>query len=76
MENLLRSKEFWEVVESRIPSLPEAPTIATQEQIKKIEELKIKDLKEKNYLFQAIDRGILETILECNTAKAICDAMK
>ncbi|KAG6510578.1 hypothetical protein ZIOFF_028603 [Zingiber officinale] len=36
----------------------------------------LKDLKAKNYLFQAIDRSILETILCKNTAKDIWDSMK
>jgi hypothetical protein len=38
--------------------------------------MKLKDLKVKNYLFQAIDRTVLDTILEKNTAKDIWDAMK
>lgn len=36
----------------------------------------MKDLKAKNYLFQAIDRSILETILNKDSAKAIWDSMK
>lgn len=36
----------------------------------------MKDLKAKNYLFQAIDRSIMETILNKNTAKEIWDSMK
>nr|KYP66582.1 Retrovirus-related Pol polyprotein from transposon TNT 1-94 [Cajanus cajan] len=36
----------------------------------------MKDLKVKNYLFQAIDRTILEQILEKRTAKQIWDSMK
>ncbi|KAL6331293.1 hypothetical protein AAG906_009721 [Vitis piasezkii] len=35
-----------------------------------------KDLKAKNYLFQAIDRSILETILKKDTAKDIWDSLK
>jgi hypothetical protein len=38
--------------------------------------LKLKDLKAKNYLFQAIDRSILETILSKDTSKQIWDSMK
>ncbi|XP_031737643.1 uncharacterized protein LOC105435094 [Cucumis sativus] len=38
--------------------------------------MKLKDLKVKIYLFQAIDRTILKTILKKNTAKEIWDAMK
>ena len=35
------------------------------------ERLKLKDLKAKNYFFQAIDRSILETILCKDTSKQI-----
>nr|DAD45562.1 TPA_asm: hypothetical protein HUJ06_003792 [Nelumbo nucifera] len=37
---------------------------------------KLKDLKAKNYLFQDIDRSILETILCKDTSKQIWDSMK
>lgn len=43
---------------------------------KEFEGLKLKDLKAKNYLFQAIDRSILETILSKETSKDIWDSMK
>ena len=48
----------------------------TEAQQKKLDEMKLKDLKVKNYLFQAIDRTILETILQKNTSKQIWDSMK
>jgi hypothetical protein len=38
--------------------------------------VKLKDLKDKNYLFQAIDRSILEIILEKDTSKKSWDSMK
>lgn len=41
-----------------------------------IEDQNLKDLKIKNYLFQAIDRSILETILKKDTAKDIWDSLK
>ncbi|XP_050902500.1 uncharacterized protein LOC127114184 [Lathyrus oleraceus] len=41
-----------------------------------MEEAKLKDLKVKNYLFQAIDREILETILDKGTSKAIWRSMQ
>jgi hypothetical protein len=50
---------------------PEEGAGVTETQRKKLEELKLKDLKVKNYLFQAINRTILETILEKNTSKQI-----
>ena len=53
-----------------------AGVAVTEAQQKKREDLKLKDLKVKNYLFQAIDRTILEIILEKNTSKQIWDSMK
>lgn len=41
-----------------------------------MDEMKVKDLKVKNYIFQAIDRKILEAILEKNSSKEIWDSMK
>ena len=41
-----------------------------------MEDQKLKDRKAKNYLFQAIDRAILETILQKDTSKQIWDSMK
>jgi hypothetical protein len=73
MENLLRSKEFWSLIEVEITV---APANATEEQRQVAEASKLKDLKVKNYLFQAIDRSILETILVRDSAKDIWDAMK
>jgi hypothetical protein len=55
---------------------PEEGASVIETQRKKLEELKLKDLKVKNYLFQAIDRTILETILEKNTSKQIWNSMK
>ncbi|TXG57024.1 hypothetical protein EZV62_018337 [Acer yangbiense] len=75
MENFLRSKEFWSLVETGYVE-PEAGAAVTEAQRKRLEELKLKDLKVKNYLFQAIDRTILETIIEKNTSKQIWDSMK
>ena len=72
MENFLRSKEYWNVVESRVA---EPTTGATEAQKTEFEVLKLKDLKAKNYLFQAIDRSILETILCKETSKKIWDSM-
>ncbi|KAH7545898.1 hypothetical protein FEM48_Zijuj01G0142500 [Ziziphus jujuba var. spinosa] len=38
--------------------------------------MKLKDLKVNNYLFHAIDRTVLDTILKKDTAKEIWNAMK
>jgi hypothetical protein len=35
----------------------------------------LKDLKAKNYLFQSIDRSIIETILDKTTSRAIWESM-
>ena len=62
MENFLRSKEFWGLVE---PSYiePASESMRTDALRKKNDEMKLKDLKVKNYLFQAIDQTVLDTIL-------------
>ena len=65
--------EYWQVVESGVAK----PAIkATEMQKMELEVLKLKDFKAKNYLFQAIDRAILETILSKDTSKQIWDSMK
>lgn len=53
-----------------------ASSDATSEQIKMTDERKLKDLKANNHLFQAIDRNILETILNKDTPKDILKSMK
>ncbi|KAM2262722.1 hypothetical protein ACFXTI_044148 [Malus domestica] len=50
MENFLRSKEYFDLMEMGI-DIPEG--ILTVAQQKKVDELKLKDLKIKIYLFQA-----------------------
>ena len=63
MENLLRCKEYWHLINSGV--------VPTYGQKKTIEALRLKDLKVKNYLFQAIDRTIMETILDKGSSKSI-----
>ncbi|XP_050889895.1 uncharacterized protein LOC127095219 [Lathyrus oleraceus] len=75
MENFLRSKEYWMVVVSGVAE-PAADAELSDGQKTEQEGLKLKDLKAKNYRFQAIDRSILETILCKDTAKHIWDSMK
>jgi hypothetical protein len=58
MENFLRSKEYWGLIENGILVLPDGVQ-PTEAQHKLIEEQKLKDLKAKNYLFQAISRDVL-----------------
>jgi hypothetical protein len=54
MENLLRSKEYWNLIEVGVTIAPEN---ATEEQQRVANESKLTDLKVKNYLFQSIDLG-------------------
>ncbi|KAM1393926.1 hypothetical protein ACFX2F_030030 [Malus domestica] len=75
MENFLRSKEYWSIVEHGITATAEGALLA-EGQRKVLEDQKLKDLKAKNYLFQAIDRAVLETILNKDTAKEIWDSLK
>lgn len=75
MENFLRSKEYWSVLENGVIDQKKGGTL-TAAQTKVVEEQKLNNLKAKNYLFQAIDRAILETILQKDTAKDIWDSMK
>jgi hypothetical protein len=73
MENLLQSKEYWTIVETGVPILA---ANANAEQTRIANETRLKDLKAKNFLFQSIDRGIIETILDKSSSKVIWDSMK
>ena len=73
MENFLRSKELWQLVEEGIPKLGATPTEA---QRRNATEANLKDMKVKNYLFQAIDREVLETVLDKSTSQAIWRSMQ
>ncbi|RWR87690.1 subtilisin-like protein protease SBT3.9 isoform X1 [Cinnamomum micranthum f. kanehirae] len=75
MENFSRSKEYWTVVVSGVAE-PTAGVVLTDAQKMELGGQKLKDLKAKNYLFQAINRSILETILCKETSKQIWDSMK
>ena len=70
MENFLRSKEYWIVVVFGVAE-PAVGVVLIDEQKVELEGQKLKDLKAKNYLFQAINRSILETILCKETSKQI-----
>jgi len=59
MENLLRSKKLQDLIETGVIISPKNPI---PEQEKATKESKLCDLKVKNYLFQSIDRTIMETI--------------
>nr|DAD21449.1 TPA_asm: hypothetical protein HUJ06_022912 [Nelumbo nucifera] len=72
---LMGSKEYWQVVESGIKEAAAGVVLTDAQKIEQ-EAQKLKDLKGKNYLFQAIDRSILETILCKDTSMQIWDSMK
>lgn len=55
---------------------PAIDTPFTEVQRKHVDDQKLKDLKAKNYLFQALDRSVLETILNKHTTKDIWDSLK
>lgn len=50
MKNFLLSKEYWDLIETGYVE-PESGATQTKTQRKRLEELKLKDLKVKNYLF-------------------------
>ncbi|XP_012065105.1 uncharacterized protein LOC105628318 [Jatropha curcas] len=75
MENFMCSKEYWSMVENGDSAAAEGVTL-TDLQKKTFEEQKLKDLKAKNFLFQALDRSVLETILRKDTAKNTWDSLK
>jgi hypothetical protein len=58
MENFLRSKEYWQLIEEGITAVGDE-TALTAAQLKARNDMKLKDLKAKNYLYQAIDRIVL-----------------
>ncbi|XP_008227185.1 PREDICTED: uncharacterized protein LOC103326725 [Prunus mume] len=68
-------REYWGLVENGIPATTGEADL-TEGQRKAVEDQKLKDLKAKNYLFQAVDRSILETILNKDTSKNIWDSLK
>lgn len=76
MENFLRSLEMWNLVEEGVPSPAIGTSPASEAQRKRVAEAKLTDLKVKNFLFQAIEREIIETILDKMTSKAIWDSMR
>jgi hypothetical protein len=75
IENFLRSNEYWDLIETGITAAAEGSNFSEIQQ-KTYEDQKLKDLKAKNYLFQAIDQSILETILKKDTTKDIWDSLK
>ncbi|CAM8942104.1 unnamed protein product [Rhodiola kirilowii] len=75
MENLLRLKEFRSMVENGVKEPRKEEDISAAQQ-KLLDDARLKDLKAKNYLFQAIDKSILKTITHKATSKQLWEAMK
>ncbi|GAA0178508.1 hypothetical protein LIER_42171 [Lithospermum erythrorhizon] len=75
MENLLKEKGLWGVVE-RGHVEPIEGTLLTDNQQALVEESRVRDHQVKHYLFQALDRNVFEQILDRSTAKIIWTALK
>lgn len=75
IENFLRSKEYWPIVDDGIKNPVEGKTL-TNAQKADLEAKKYKESKKKNYHFFPIDRPVIETILCKETSKDIWDSMK
>ncbi|CAL1375693.1 unnamed protein product [Linum trigynum] len=75
MENLLRSKEYWTVISPGIREPAEGEELTVVQQ-RTLDELRLKDLKAKNYLFSSIDRTLLKTIAKKGTARELWESMK
>lgn len=70
MENLLRSKKYWSIIDPGFEELQRVATPSPAQQ-KALEEATLKDLKAKNYTFQLIDKNILKTKTQKETAKQL-----
>ncbi|XP_004493032.1 uncharacterized protein [Cicer arietinum] len=75
MENHPQSKEYWVAVESGYTE-PKNMDGTTTTQIKNLKEMKLKDLKAKNYLFHSLDKSTLKMIMHKETSKQLWDSMK
>ncbi|KAJ0509944.1 putative RNA-directed DNA polymerase [Helianthus annuus] len=75
METLLRSKELWVAIEIGFKEPREGEQL-TPTQRTNLEAMRIKDLKARNYLYQSIDKQILKTMTQKESAKKIWEAMK
>jgi len=59
IENILHSKEYWNLVENGSRKPIEEITLIEAKR-NHIDDQKLKDLKAKNYLFQALHHSVLE----------------
>lgn len=70
MENLLRAKGLWSMVENSFEE-PTEETVLTDAQQVQLNDARTKDHKVKHYLYQAIDRVTFEQILDRRTSKIV-----
>ena len=75
MENLLRAKGLWSLVEEGYTEPTEGIKV-TAAQKRNLDKFKMKDHQVMHYLFQAFDRIVFEQILNRKTSKNIWDSMK
>ncbi|XP_076890159.1 uncharacterized protein LOC143541145 [Bidens hawaiensis] len=75
MKTLLKSKEYWVVIDPGYNEPTEGTVLPAAERVQ-LEQMRLKDLKAQNYLFQSIGKQILKTITQKDTSKQIWEAMK
>ena len=75
MENLLRAKGLWSLVEIGIQEPIIGSALSTTQQAQH-DDAKMKDHQVKHYLYQAIDRVTFEQILDRRTSKIVWDSLK
>lgn len=75
MKTLLKSKEYWVVIEPGYEEPREGVQLTATQKVT-LDTMRMKDLKAQNYLFQSIDKQIVKTMTHKETSKQIWDAMK
>ncbi|XP_076940341.1 uncharacterized protein LOC143609477 [Bidens hawaiensis] len=75
MKTLLKSKEYWVVIEPGYEEPREGAQLTAAQQTN-LEAMRLKDLKAQNYMFQSIDKQTPKTMTHKETAKQIWEAMK
>ncbi|XP_071705208.1 uncharacterized protein [Rutidosis leptorrhynchoides] len=75
MENLIRSKGLWYIIEKGVEEPKEGVTMSDAEQ-KAYDSNRMKDHQVKHVLFQALDREVFEQILDRRNSKVVWESMK
>ena len=75
MENLLRAKGLWSLVENGFEE-PRPGTLLTETQQMQLDDARTKDHQVKHYLFQSLDRSVFEQISDRCTSKIVWDSMR